>query len=81
MLVRSSVRALTFASPFADLRRAVVSNLRKHVYFVLVYWLGGLSLPRNSVVRLTGCPDMTIVLYRVRKASNNNNNSMLIMVL
>ena len=25
--------------------------------------LGGLSLPRKSVVRLTDCPDMTIDVY------------------
>ena len=31
---------------------------------VLVNCLGGLSLPRKSVVRLTDCPDMTIVVYR-----------------
>ena len=34
---------------------------------VLVNWLGGLSLPRKSVVRLTDCPDMTIDVYRGRK--------------
>ena len=27
---------------------------------VLIKRLGGLSLPRKSVVRLTDCPDMTI---------------------
>ena len=31
---------------------------------VLVNRLGGLSLHRNSVVRLTEHPDMTIALYR-----------------
>ena len=34
---------------------------------VLVNGLGGLSLPRNSVVRLTHCPDMTLDVYRGRK--------------
>ena len=30
---------------------------------VLVNRLGGLSLPRKSVVRLTDCPDMTLDVY------------------
>ena len=30
---------------------------------VLVNRLGGLSLPRKSVVRLTDCPDMTTDVY------------------
>ena len=34
---------------------------------VLVNRLGGLSLPRNSVVRLTDRPDMTLDVYRGRK--------------
>ena len=34
---------------------------------VLVNRLGGLSLPRKSVVRLTDRPDMTIEVYRGRK--------------
>ena len=37
---------------------------------VLVNRLGGLSLPRKSVVRLTDRPEMTIDVYRGRK--NNN---------
>ena len=41
-------------------RRAVVSYWRKHVHEVLVNRLGGLSLPRKSVVRLTDHPDMTL---------------------
>ena len=28
------------------------------------YWLGGLNLPRKSVVRLTDHPDMTLDVYR-----------------
>ena len=31
--------------------------------------LGGLSLPRKSVVRLTDRPDMTLDVYRGRKTS------------
>ena len=34
---------------------------------VLVNGLGGLSLPRKSVVRLTDRPDMTLDVYRGRK--------------
>ena len=34
---------------------------------VLVNLLGGLSLPRKSVVRLTDRPDMTVDVYRGRK--------------
>ena len=36
---------------------------------VLVNRLGGLSLPRKSVVRLTDRPDMTIDVYRGRKTA------------
>ena len=36
---------------------------------VLVNHLGGLSLPRNSVVRLTDHPNMTLDVYRGRKTT------------
>ena len=36
---------------------------------VLVNRLGGLSLPRKRVVRLTGRPDMTLDAYRGRKTT------------
>ena len=36
---------------------------------VLVNRLGGLSLPRKSVVKLTDRPDMTIDVYRGRKTT------------
>ena len=45
-------------------RRAVVSYWRNYVHEVLVNRLGGLSLPRKSVVRLTDRPDMTLDVYR-----------------
>ena len=54
----------TFVSPSADSRRSVVSYWRKYVHEVLVNRLGGLSLPRKSVVRLTDRPDMTLDAYR-----------------
>ena len=38
-------------------------------YEVLVNRLGGLSLPRKSVVRLTDRPDMTLDVYRGRKTT------------
>ena len=43
---------------------------------VLVNRLGGLSLPRKSVVRLTDRPDMTLDVYRGRKTTiqQYNNN-------
>ena len=36
---------------------------------VLVNRLGGLSLPRKRVVRLTERPDMTLAVYRGRKTT------------
>ena len=39
---------------------------------VLVNRLGGLSLPRKSVVRLTDRPDMTLDVYRGRKATKQH---------
>ena len=36
---------------------------------VLINRLGGLSLPRKSVVRLTDRPDMTLDVYRGRKTT------------
>ena len=36
---------------------------------VLVNRLGGLSLPRKSVVRLTDRPDMTLDVYRGRQTT------------
>ena len=55
----------TIQSAFS--RRAVVSYWQKYVHKVLVNRLGGLSLPRKSVVRLTDRPDMTLDVYRGRK--------------
>ena len=41
---------------------------------VLVNRLGGLSLPRKSVVRLTDRPDMTLDVYRDVKQQNYDKN-------
>ena len=46
-----------------DSRRAGVSYWRKYVHKVLVNRLGGVSLPRKSVVRLIDGPHMTIAVY------------------
>ena len=54
----------TLVSPSAFSRRAVISYWRKYVNR-----LGGLSLPRKSVVRLTDRPDMTLDVYRGRKTT------------
>ena len=40
---------------------------------VLVNRLGGLSLPRKSVVRLTDRPDMTLDVYRGRKTTTQQH--------
>ena len=44
---------------------------------VLVNRLGGLSLPRKSVVRLTDRPDMTLDVYRGRKTTIQQYNNRL----
>ena len=57
--VVGSIPGLATVSPSADSRGVDVSYWRKYVHEVLVNRLGGLSLPRKSVVRLTDRPDMT----------------------
>ena len=42
---------------------------------VLVNRLGGLSLPRKSVVRLIDRPDMTLDVYVDVKQQHDNNNN------
>ena len=42
---------------------------------VLVNRLGGLSLPRKSVVWLTDRPDMTLDVYRGRKTTTQQQQS------
>ena len=65
----------TFVSPSAFSRRAVVSYYRNYVHEVLVNRLGGLSLPRKSVVMLTDRPDMTLDVYRGRKTTIQQQKS------
>ena len=45
------------------------------MYAVLVNLLGGLSLPRKSVVRLTDHPDMTFAVYRGHKTTSQQHTS------
>ena len=67
VLVSIPVWPPTFISPSADSRSAVVRYWQKCVHEVLVNRLGGLSLPRESVVMLTDSADMPIAVYRGRK--------------
>ena len=67
--VRYPVWQYNFVSPSAFSRRAVVSYWRKYVHEVMVNRLGGLSMPRKSVLRLTNRPDMTLDVYRGRKTT------------
>ena len=48
---------------------------------VLVNRLGGLSLPRKSVVRLTDRPDMTLDVYRGRKTTIQSINLLLFTII
>ena len=47
---------------------------------VLVNRLGGLSLPRESVVRLTDRPDMTLDVSRGRKTTHQQSTTSLMIV-
>ena len=71
----------TFVSPSAESRGAVVSYRRKYVHEVLVNRLGGISLPRKSVIRLTDSPDMTLDVYRGRKTTTQQQQRSIIGVL
>ena len=48
---------------------------------VLVNRLGGLSLPRKSVVRLTDRPDMTLDVYRGGKTTMQQQQSYMLPVI
>ena len=52
--------------PVLFLRRVVVSYWQKYVHEVLVNRLGGLSLPKKRMVRLTDRLDMIFDVYRGR---------------
>ena len=70
--IRYPVWPHTFVSPSADSRGAVFS---KYVHEVLVNRLGGLSLPRKSVVRLTDRPDMTSDVNCGRKTTTQQQQN------
>ena len=59
----------TYFRFFFRSRGAVVSYWRKYVHEALVNHLGGLSLSRKSVVRLTDRPDMNLDVYRGHKTT------------
>ena len=61
--------ATYFRFSFRFFKKEVISYWQKYVHKVLVNRLGGLSLPRKSVVRLTDRPDMTLDVYRGRKTT------------
>ena len=67
--IRYPVRPHTLLSPSADSRGAVASYWQNYVHQVLVNPLGGLSLPRKSVARLTDSADITLDVYRGRKTT------------
>ena len=59
--------ATYFRFSFRFFKKGSCQLLAKYVHEVLVNRLGGLSLPRKSVVRLTDRLDMTLDVYRGRK--------------
>ena len=61
--------ATYFGFSFCFFEKGSCQLLAKVLHEVLVNRLGGLSLPRKSVVRLTDRPDMTLDVYRGRKTT------------
>ena len=72
--------ATYFRFSFRFLKKGrVVSYWRKYVHEVLVNRLGGLSLPRKSVVRLNDRPDMTSLdVCRGRKTTTTTTTALMI---
>ena len=58
-----------------------MSYWRKYVHEVLVNRLGGLSLPRKSVVRLIDRPDMILDVYRGRKTTTQQPSTIEIFLM
>ena len=75
--VLGSIPGLTtyFRFSFLFFQKGSSSYWRKYVHEVLVNRLGGLSLPRKSVVRLTDRPDMTLDVYRGCKTLQQQYNN------
>ena len=63
------ILAIYFRFSFRFFKKGSCQLLAKYVHEVLANHLGGLSLPRKSVVRLTDHPDMTLDVYRGRKTT------------
>ena len=61
--------ATYFRFSFRFFKKGSCQLLAKVLHEVLVNRLGGLSLPRKSVIRLTDHPDMTLDVYRGRKTT------------
>ena len=74
--VLGSIPGLTTYFPFAFrfFKKGSCQLLVKVCAEVLVNRLGGLSLSRKSVVRLTDRPDMTLDVYRGRKTTIQPTN-------
>ena len=68
--------ATYFRFSFRSFKRGSCQLLAKYVHEVLVNRLGGLSLPRISVVRLTDRPDLTLDVYRGRKTTTQQQQSL-----
>ena len=66
---------LSFLLPLIQEGQLSVTGEYEHE--VLVNRLGGLSLPRKSVVRLTGRPDMTLDVYCGRKTTTQKQQQIL----
>ena len=67
--------ATYFSFSFRFFKKGSCQYWQKYVHEVLVNCLGGLSLPRKSVVRLTDHPDMTLDVYLGRKTTTQHNLS------
>ena len=75
---------ILFAKVDTILKKALVPRVAnkshnggKYVHEVLVNCLGGLNLPRKSVVRLTDHPDMAIDVYRGCKTTQQQESQRL----
>ena len=68
--------ATYFHFSFRFFKKGSCQLLAKVCAEVLVNRLGGLRLPRKSMVRLTDRPDMTLDVYRGRKTIQPTNQPM-----
>ena len=68
--------ATYFRFSFRSFKMVSCQLLGKYVHEVLINRLGGLSLPRKNVVRLTDRPDMTLDVYRGRKTTTQHNTTL-----